>query len=222
MSIGFSKTPGSQTLDPTGPLTEASDSIERHFARELHDQVAQPLVELVLEIDRVRERSAAGEAVSDELSKLEESARQILRSARGMLIDLRGDTNLKLNFTQALKNELRSISTQGLAIEVSSRWPKQINGWAAFNLIRIVQQAVINASRHGRAAMISIFLDIAAGDEAVLVVLDDGIGIDRTPPGLGMIGMRERATILGGTLNVSSRETGGTRIEVRVPMHRLR
>lgn len=220
MDIGFSKGPVNSPVK-SGEAFDGTPDVQRHVARELHDLIAQPLVELVLEIERLRNRAAFGQSVTEELRELQESARQVLRSTRELQIDLRGQTDLRLNFVEALKNELRSVSNRELSIEVSSRWPKHVNGWAAFNLVRIAQQAVINASRHGRATTMNIFLDIDAAGDALLVLLDDGLGVNGTPAGFGMIGMQERATILGGTFNVSARETGGTRIEVRVPMDRL-
>lgn len=220
MDIGFSKVAVKDSINPHEAFDDPPDTIRKHVARELHDQIAQPLVELVLEIERLKIQSAAGQSVTEELGALQEAARHVLRTTRELQIDMRGH-NLRLNFVQALKNELRLISHQELSIQVSSRWPKHINGWAAFNLLRIAQQAVINASRHGRATAISIFLDIDPGGDAVLVLLDNGIGVNGTPAGMGMLGMQERATILGGTFSVSARETGGTRVEVRVPMERI-
>lgn len=210
-------------MEPQNPRDGSFDSLEKHFARELHDQIAQPLIALVLEIDELRGRLAASgdSQTADELEVLEESTRHILRSAREMMIDLRGNGELRLNFAELLRNELSGTVGHDFDLDVSSRWPKHINGWAAFNLLRIVQQAVSNASRHGRASSVDIFLDLNQEGEAVLVVLDNGAGLDGSPAGMGMIGMRERATILGGTFVVSPRETGGTRIEVRVPVTRL-
>lgn len=182
--------------------------------------MAQPLVGLVLEINELRTALPRAESMARELARLEESVRQILRTTREMLVDLRGRTDLRLNFAAALKNELAATSPR-VEVNVSPRWPKHINGWAAFNLLRIAQQAVANATHHGRATTITVFLDVNAADEAALVVLDDGAGMDGAPVGHGIIGMQERTTILGGTFNLSAHERAGTKIEVRVPVHRL-
>lgn len=220
MDVGISKAPGPFPVEPDSAGHEPADTLEKHFARELHDRVAQRLVGLVLEINELRTGSRDTGSMADELERLEESARQILRTTREMLVDLRGRTDLRLNFVAALKNELNGSSPK-VDINVSSRWPKHINGWAAFNLLRIVQQATANASHHGRATAITVFLDVNTANEAVLVVLDNGDGMNGAPIGHGIIGMQERTTILGGAFNLSARESGGTRIEVRVPVHRL-
>lgn len=193
--------------------------LQRHVARELHDQVAQPLIGLMIDIGDLRRGGRP--AGPDELARIEEEVRRVLRQTREMLIDLRGQAELRVNFVQVLKHEVAAGKGGRSTLEVSSRWPRRINGWAAFNLLRIVQQAVDNAQRHGRAEKIEIFLDLGTEGDAVLVVLDDGIGIDAAPNGYGMVGMQERAEILGGSFTAHPRETGGTRIEVRVPRQRL-
>jgi two-component system, NarL family, sensor histidine kinase UhpB len=88
-------------------------------------------------------------------------------------------------------------------------------------LLRIAQESIANAVRHGRARKIDVFLDTNAKQEAVMVVIDDGVRSPDAPSGLGMVGMTERAVILGGTFSSSLRESGGTRVEVRVPAQRL-
>src|SRR5215813_14274574 len=71
--------------------------LERHLSRELHDQVANPLISLVIELHRLRTEVASDPDVSQRLALLEESARQTLRQAREILIDLRGQQELRLS-----------------------------------------------------------------------------------------------------------------------------
>jgi signal transduction histidine kinase len=201
---------------------DISDDLPAHIARELHDQVAQPLIALVLEIYELRTQPGLDESVAAQVLHVEDSARRVLRQTREMLIDLRGPGDLRLNFVQVLRSELaRGGSGVVPGIHATSRWPKRINGWAAFNLLRIAQESIANAVRHGRARKIDVFLDTNAKQEAVMVVIDDGVRSPDAPSGLGMVGMTERAVILGGTFSSSLRESGGTRVEVRVPAQRL-
>jgi two-component system sensor histidine kinase UhpB len=218
LGLGFAK--GIHETSKHAPMAADApsfDELQRHFARELHDQVAQPLLDLVLEIHELRLAPAEPRDVRPELGRLEESARKVLRQTREMMVGLRERGELRMNFEVALKNELASVAGDELNLQITSRWPQKVNAWAAVNLLRIVKQAVANARRHGRAGKIDVFLDLGAEDDAVIVVLDDGVGIDGAPGGLGVLGMQERAAILGGTLSASPREAGGTRIEVRVP-----
>lgn len=223
MALGFPKVVEAEEFSAaTLPRPEVrEEELHRQFARELHDQVAQPLVSLVLEVRKLRDQNAAGEPIDEELVLLEDSVRGVLRHTREMLIDQRGQSALRLDFAAALRNELPVSDAYLVTVEVSSRWPRHINGWAAFNLLRIVQHAITNSARHGRAQHIDIRLDVAPDDEAIVVVRDDGAGVDGALPGIGLIGMRERATILGGTMHVMPVTGGGTRVEVRVPVYRL-
>jgi two-component system, NarL family, sensor histidine kinase UhpB len=201
---------------------DISEDLPAHFARELHDQVAQPLIALVLEIYELRTQSKLDKSVAAQMLQVEDSARRVLRQTREMLIDLRVPGDLRLNFVQVLRSELaRGASDIVPSIHATSRWPKRINGWAAFNLLRIAQESIANAVRHGRARKIDIFLDTNAEDEAVLVVIDDGVRMPDAPLGFGMVGMSERAVILGGTFSSAMRESGGSRVEVRVPAKTL-
>ena len=214
-AVGSSLAP---TLDPT-------DHVQTHIARELHDQVAQPLIGLILEIQELRAGGVEGETLGRALDRMQDMVRHVLRQTREMLVDLRGQGDLRLDFVEVLRHELQvapdTSPRTGIRLHASSRWPRPINGWAAFNLMRIVHEAVINARRHAEAHTIDIFLDTNDEGEAVVVVVDDGLGIRDAPAGFGMVGMAERALILGGTFNVKAREVGGTRVEVRVPSHRL-
>jgi len=216
VGLGFSQVVGDLSSHAGAPADLSTvEELQRHFARELHDQVAQPLIGLMLEIRSLRVEAGGDRDISAELTALEESARQVLRQAREMMVDLRERNDLRINLIQALKNEIPVPSGHDLKLQVST-------GWAAYNLLRIAQQAAANGWRHGRAHRIDVILDVDANDQAVVVVLDDGAGIDDSPYGFGIMGMRERAVILGGTLGVRSRDAGGTRVEIHVPLDRIR
>jgi len=197
------------------------DQLQRHLARELHDQVAQPLIGLVLELYNLRASLDDSNPLAGELARLEEATRKVLRQTRETMIDLRERRDLRINLAEALKRDLVAPTGRNLSVRLGSRWPRRTNGWAAFNLLRIVQQAVANAWRHGRAKAVEVLLDVGPTGDAIVVVRDDGVGMDGAPYGFGLVGMAERATILGGSLTASPRQGGGTWVEVRVPADRL-
>jgi two-component system sensor histidine kinase UhpB len=223
VALGISELVHDASISRSAPAAAAStQDLQRHFARELHDEVAQPLIALVLQIRALR-AAPGGEATMDSaLLSLEESVRQVLRRAREMMVDLRNRGDLRLHFVQTLNAELEVPKGRDLKVKASSRWPREINGWVAFNLLRIVQQAVTNAWRHGRAKSIDVLLDVGVANDALVVVIDDGVGIDDAPRGFGMAGMEERAVLIGGKFSAQPRETGGTRVEVRVPIDHLK
>jgi signal transduction histidine kinase len=208
--------------EPSRASAEPVVELELHFARELHDQVASPLIQLVVELHDLRLELDGDTDTQQRLALLEESARQVLRRTRETLMDLRGQSDLRLSFVQVVRSEViaRFERRAAISLVVSPKWPHHINGWAAFNLSRIVHEAITNAIRHGHARSISVALSVHTLDEAVIEVVDDGQGFDGVT-GMGMAGMKERAVIMGGTFSAGAAESGGTRIQVSIPMYRL-
>lgn len=85
-------------------------------------------------------------------------------------------------------------------------------------LYRCLQEAIANVARHARARTVKIRLEERDGG-VVATVQDDGVGFDveRVPEGLGITGMRERATLLNGEVRLTSRPGGGTSVVIRIP-----
>ena len=210
---------GATSASPSAAgVVDACEELSAHFARELHDQVAQPLVALILEIHEIRLQQPLSDPIATDVLHIEEAARRVMRQTREMLIDLRGPHEIRRDFVHAMRTEVARGGSVVPKVHASSRWPERINGWAAFNLMRIAQEATANAVRHGKATSVDVFLDTNVKGEGVMVVIDDGGGIPDGPSGFGMIGMSERAVILGGTFTVAPLTAGGTRVEVRVPV----
>src|SRR5262249_6028209 len=86
-------------------------------------------------------------------------------------------------------------------------------------LYRIVQESLTNIVKHARATRVSVLVARREG-EVVVVIEDDGAGFDPERPadGIGLLGMRERAELVEGTLTIESREGGGTTIIAEVPV----
>jgi signal transduction histidine kinase len=96
-----------------------------------------------------------------------------------------------------------------------------LSGPAGLEVARIVQEALANVRRHSGARRATVALG-TAGDEAWVEIEDDGRGFDpEEGPGMGFMGMRERALALGGELKVESERGGGTRVHLRVALPTL-
>jgi two-component system sensor kinase len=110
-------------------------------------------------------------------------------------------------------------------VSVARNWPSPIYTTAAKALRRIVLEAVQNARLHGGANRVRITLRVRDDGQAVLTVGDDGRGLSsgwlRGSRGFGVIGMRERAHMLGGRLEITRRRTRGTLVRVTLPMAQL-
>lgn len=152
------------------------------------------------------------------ISDVEESVRIALMSLRHLIRELREEPPNEDVAASIREMASRFESSTGVEIAVvaSPSWPELLPAAAAVNLLRIAQEAITNAIRHGSARHILIELSSSDGVLSVSVA-DDGTGIRaEAPAGSGLIGMRERAALLGGSLRIRARDRG-TEIRVEVP-----
>ncbi|HET7465189.1 MAG TPA: ATP-binding protein [Candidatus Dormibacteraeota bacterium] len=188
------------------------------MARELHDGPIQSLTESVLQLEGYRV-AAANPTMRSAISDLEERLHVALMSLRHLISDLRGEAPDEDIAAQVREMAGRYQSSAGIeiAVVVSPAWPARLNATVALNLMRVVQEAITNAVRHSRAR--HILVELSADDASLAVsVSDDGYGIaPGTPPGSGMMGMNERAALLGGRLHIRRREPG-TEIRLELPL----
>ena len=104
-------------------------------------------------------------------------------------------------------------------LAVDGDWPSSIRSVAAKQLLRIIREAVNNARLHGGAGSVWVSL-LAEDDLARVTILDDGRGLDpyyAEGPGLGILGMRERALLLGGSVTVERAPGKGTMVRLDFP-----
>jgi signal transduction histidine kinase len=205
----------------------ASEQEERaRIARELHDVLAHSLSQISVQsgvglhlFDREPERAREALAAIRGLSATG------LNEVRGVLALLRGDDASHAGAPLTPQPQLDAIPAliaqhngHGLSVTLDDRLggvapPSSVQS-AAY---RIVQEALTNVVRHSGATSAVVRLRRREGDDLVAVVEDDGIGVADRAAGAGMRGMRERAALLGGTVEVSSGPHGGTRVTARLP-----
>ncbi len=207
-------------------IREVATLEERNrLAREIHDTLAQGLTGIVVQLEAA-ERVAAKqpERATSGLDRAKKLARHCLEEARRSLWNLRPTPLESLSLFQALSQEAARINEQdGLRVDLSlfgeeRRLPPNVE----LNLFRIAQEALTNVQRHARARAATVLLGFDNASVS-LVVSDDGIGLNgandaERRAGLGLVGMRERAHLLGGELNIESQIGLGTRIAVKVPL----
>jgi PAS domain S-box-containing protein len=196
--------------------------MERHYiAQELHDEAGQALASLMVGL-RMIERDAGDEqAVLDQSRELKAIADSVLENLHRLSIDLRPATLDHLGLVAALRQHAQRISDQhGLIVQFETvgqieRLPAEMET----AIYRIVQEALTNVIRHAHATRVDILLD-RRGECLVVIVEDNGAGFDPHTPKegqLGMLGMRERADMLGGRLTVESSPGQGSTIFLEVP-----
>ena len=199
------------------------------LAREIHDTLAQGLAALTMQLEVADTLAGRGPGTDVRLSSAVERAlvlaRSTLEEARRSVLDLREAPLEGRTLRQALEDmagDAPVTSDQTVAIEVvaaedlDDRLTPAVRG----GIYRIAQQAVTNAVRHAGARNVCVRLTRDASG-LHLRVEDDGVGFDPAHVPVdrfGLVGMRERARLLGGTLVVESAPDAGTAIDVNIPL----
>jgi len=198
-------------------------AVRTQLARELHDRVAQTLTGMLVDVENFKSQQVGWDDVIKEMETVQTSTRQVLSSLRHLLHDLRGEEQGSETFVDALGTliarfeEKTTISTK---LDVRPGWPAVLTPPASLNLYRIVEEALANVRMHSGAHTVRIVLESCAEDEIALIVKDDGRGVDTDvsrPVGLGTVGMKERALILGGQLQIESEAGAGTTVHAVFP-----
>jgi len=207
---------------PPDAAEGGDDRLRRELARELHDQVVQELTGTLIDLENFKRQPYDERAVADQVDQAQSSLRRPLRELRQLLYDLRDEEAWQPSSMPSLRAFACGYSARtGVRIQVAvdGDWPSSIRSTAAKQLQRIVHEAVNNARLHGGARSVWISL-LAEADRVRVTILDDGRGLDpyyAEGPGLGILGMRERAALLGGRITVERAPGQGTVVRVDFP-----
>ncbi|MBM9458543.1 sensor histidine kinase [Nocardioides sp. zg-536] len=196
----------------------AQEAERQRIARELHDQVGQSLTVVLLALKRLEDAAPAD--LREELRQVRESARTGLDDVRRVARELRPGVLEDLGLSAALSALASEVSAHG-GPAVRRTFPPglpDLGAEAEIVVYRVAQEALTNVVRHSGARTVELSL-AKLGDEVVLEVGDDGCGFDPAGPaggGTGLLGMRDRAALVGGEVQVSSTDRGTT-VRLRVP-----
>ena len=207
-------------------LVTAQEEERRRVAADIHDDTIQTMVALGLRVELAR-RKAADQDLRDELDLTLETVRAATRGLRELLFRLHPAVLDRDGLQAALRAEVERRAEDREAadepvVELTGSLAEEPGLETRTTLFRIAQEAIGNARRHAEARVIKVHLADADGG-IVLRVSDDGRGMD---PGLvrhprrghlGLVAMRERAELAGGSLSVASEPGAGTTIEAWVP-----
>jgi two-component system, NarL family, sensor histidine kinase UhpB len=194
----------------------AQEAERRRIAQELHDQIGQNLTAVVLELKRVRAGIDGGDA--EALADAQELARETLEEVRRISYELRPAVLDDLGLPSALRALCDGVERRaGIAVELDAadELPR-LDGQVELAVYRIAQEALTNSVRHAQCSTVRVFLGVV-GDDVLLHVADDGIGMDGSFPGGGLRGMRERAVAVGATLETRSARGRGVEVSMRIP-----
>lgn len=201
-------------------LVEAEERERRAISRELHDEVGQSLSAMLVDVESLMEASGNEGVLRQGLQRIKTLAENCLNEVRNMALLLRPPMLDDLGLVAAIDWQARDVSKRtGLLVDlveenVSEDLPEAHKTCA----YRIVQEALNNCSKHAGAKSVRIVLRQETNDLRISVE-DDGKGFDsRRVQGLGLVGMKERVTQLGGRLNVASEPGRGTQIQANLPV----
>jgi signal transduction histidine kinase/putative methionine-R-sulfoxide reductase with GAF domain len=209
-------------------ITRAQEDERKRIAREAHDETAQILVALSRRLDAVMASSELPSAAFKErLEGVRELTTDALQSVRRFSQDLRPPVLDDLGFVAAVRGLTRNLEDAGVKTRLLvSGAPYRLSAEEELVLFRIAQESLNNTRRHADASEAKVMVSFHPTNVR-MVIEDDGQGfdapdkfVDLVASGkLGLIGMHERARILGGTLRIESEPGSGTRVIVDAPAH---
>ena len=211
-------------------VEELTITEERHrMARELHDTLAQGLAGLIMQLEAVDDLLGRGEG-----ERASSIVRRALERTRGTMAEARASIQaLRLplergDLLEEIRRELERVRQDHGLEAILEVGPGEIaaGGDVAMQFYRIAQEGLNNVLRHARAESVTLRLWSDAGG-ICLSIIDDGVGFDPdqvagTGGHFGLTGIRERARLAGGSLQVESRPGQGTRLTVCLPERRPR
>ena len=204
---------------------EAALEERTRLAREIHDSLEQELAGITMQLDTAAAKlGTAPDMAARSLTLARQMIRRSQSEVHRSVWDLRSNALEFEGLDAALEKTAASLASgfRKITVQAPPEFPR-LPGWMENHLLRIGQEALNNAVRHGEAKSITIELRIAANQLSMLI-RDDGIGFDvqhppTAQPGcFGLLGMHERAEKLGGQVTIRSQPGAGTDIEVSVPI----
>ena len=210
-----------------GAITDGVEKERRGLARELHDDTLQALIALNQRLQLARDSADTTEERSS-IDQLRNMTEQTITNLRRMVRGLRPIYLEDLGLSAALEMLAKETSaTGGLEVEYASTGePQRLEPEVELALYRMAQEALTNARKHANAQRVQLTVDYAP--EAVdLTVRDDGVGfvVPETPDEFanqghfGLLGLTERAELIGAELKVESQPGHGTSVRVIVPQN---
>lgn len=209
-------------------IIDVQEQERRHLARELHDEIGQQLTMVKMGLERARAALPEGQAASVIESSIGQVA-ELTRQVRSLSLDLRPSMLDDLGLNAALRwyaGRAASLANIALELNLPSDFPR-MNSCTETAFFRVAQEAINNILKHAGARRLSVRL-FSDSDRVCMEIMDDGRGFDADRlhdaaaegEGAGVLGMHERAALIGATLDVESRSGQGCTIRLSAPKER--
>jgi len=205
---------------------KASEDERRRWARELHDETLQELAGLRVMLGGAR-RAGDAAALTEAIDGAIELLTVGVSNLRSLIADLRPASLDELGVEAALESLIDRVrTTSGLQVQYAIELPDGGDGAATrldpeieATVYRLVQEALTNTTKHAGAESVSVTV-ATRGDGLEIEIRDDGRGFDSGAPaaGFGLLGMRERLALVGGSLDVAGAAGQGTTVRARIPL----
>jgi signal transduction histidine kinase len=202
-------------------LIATRESTLREISRELHDEFGQILTAIGSMLGRAGKHAPEGSSLRTDLREIGEVAQTALDNVRGLSQTLHPSILEELGLVSTIDWYLSTVEKQlGIRVTLETQGAAtQVDSTKAIHIYRVLQEALSNVARHSgtEQAVVRLRFDV---DRLVMEVEDDGRGIDAGTArrGLGLVAMRERAAIVGGTLEFLEPAGGGTLVRLSVPL----
>ena len=199
-------------------IVAAREEERRRLRRDLHDGLGPSLGAVALRIETARNLARTSPADADRvLRQAREDVANALADVRRLVHDLRPPALDDVGLLDAVRQQGERLGVPGLTVTADGT----LDGLPAATEVaayRIASEALTNVARHARATTTRVHLAVEAG-RLVVEVVDDGTGIPaRTPAGVGLVSLRERAEELGGRCQVRDGASGGTVVRAELPL----
>lgn len=203
---------------------QAREQEKSRIARELHDELAQSLTALQMDVAWCKEKLPAGQdGLAKKLQRMETLLDTTVAATRRIAADLRPLMLDDLGLLPAVEWLVENFTQRTgipceLAVSTSNLDLHKMHSVAVF---RIIQESLINIAKHAKASRAEVAIEQSDG-EITINVQDDGLGFSpenaRKPNSFGLVGLREQAYLLGGNAVIHSAPGKGTNVEVRLPL----
>lgn len=206
-------------------IIQGQEAERARLAREIHDGPAQAIANTVMRLQFVEQLyKHKPEEVQGELVRLRGALQESLKDVRRFIFNLRPASLTDIGLLTTLRQYALDYGDQ-YEVEVEANFPESLHLAANQELVvfRVVQEALQNIHKHAEASHISIDMQQRHDGPLVVVISDNGKGFDSRPgrrqaASSGLVGMRERAATVGGTLKIDSKPGVGTTVTLTLPM----
>ena len=207
-------------------LIEAQESERKNLARELHDELGQRFTTLSLGLHKMQKYLATYKEAQDAWHKANEEVASLIQRVRVMSRSLRPPMLDHLGLEASVRQLLQQNFSEGGYVFEYVGLPQKLPAPVEITAFRLIQEGITNITRHAQASRVIVEINGGEfGDELEIIIRDNGCGFEIEQMKMaahrgsfGLVGMRERVTMLGGKFRVDSAPGEGTRVEVQLKL----